>query len=157
TAFYMTRLMAMTFWGKERFPEHEHSMEHEGHAQKKEHPTPKKQAHVPHESPKSMWVPLVVLAIFATIGGFIGISTAFTGGKEVGGRMNIVNWLNPVIWNQSTRQFGTPELVVDKPSSEPRESSAASFNLAHAVEAKLGSETASEWVFIIISLVAAGV
>src|SRR6266404_4553983 len=53
TAFYMTRLMAMTFWGKERFPEHEHSMEHEGHAQKKEHPTPKKHAHVPHESPKS--------------------------------------------------------------------------------------------------------
>src|SRR5882724_10105535 len=41
TAFYMTRLMAMTFWGKERFPEHEHSMEHEGHAQKKEHSTPK--------------------------------------------------------------------------------------------------------------------
>src|SRR5436853_468832 len=156
TAFYMTRLMAMTFWGKERFPEHEHSMEHEGHAQKKEHPTPKKHAHVPHESPKSMWVPLVALAVFATIGGFVGISTAFTGGKEVGGRMNIVTWLNPVIWNQSTRQFGTPELV-DKPNSEPRESSTASFNLAHAVEAKLGSETASEWVFIVISLVAAGV
>jgi len=71
--------------------------------------------------------------------------------------MNIVNWLNPVIWNQSTRQFGTPEPVVDKPKSEPGESSAASFNLAHALEAKLGSETAAEWVFIIISLVAAGV
>jgi NADH:ubiquinone oxidoreductase subunit 5 (subunit L)/multisubunit Na+/H+ antiporter MnhA subunit len=63
TAFYMTRLMAMTFWGKERFPGHDHSMEHEGHAQKKEHGTHDHHAHVPHESPKSMWVPLVVLAI----------------------------------------------------------------------------------------------
>ena len=195
TAFYMTRLMAMTFWGREKFletpaggeadeahalayakgkkphdavkfaagdrPRHEPG-EHVGpiHETADEHVALDIEhvhgAHTPHESPPSMWVPLVVLAIFATIGGFIGISTAFTGGKEVGGRMNIVNWLNPVIWNQSTRQFGTPELV-DKPNSEPRESSTASFNLAHAVEAKLGSETATEWVFIIISLVAAGV
>src|SRR5207302_3575432 len=63
-------------------------------------------AHTPHESPKSMWVPLVVLAIFATIGGMVGISTAFTGGKEVGGRMNIVTWMNPIIWNPATRSFG---------------------------------------------------
>src|SRR5437588_8284295 len=102
----MTRLMAMTFWGKERFPAHEHSMEHEGHAQKKEHATPHHDSHVPHESPKSMWIPLVVLAILATIGGFVGISTAFTGGKHVGGRMNIVTWMNPIIWNPATRSFG---------------------------------------------------
>src|SRR2546421_12268838 len=73
TAFYMTRLMAMTFWGKERFRKHEHSMDHEGHAQKKEHATPQHDGHVPHESPKSMWVPLVVLAILATVGGLVGI------------------------------------------------------------------------------------
>src|SRR5207248_8200877 len=115
----MTRLVAMTFWGKERFPGHEHSMEHEGHAQKKEHGTPEHHAHVPHESPKSMWVPLVVLAIFATIGGFVGISTAFTGGKEVGGRMNIVTWLNPVIWNSSTGQFGKAEEGKFPPNAIP--------------------------------------
>src|SRR5213080_1606951 len=107
TAFYMTRLVAMTFWGKERYPAHEHSMEHEGHAQKKEHPTPKKNAHVPHESPKSMWVPLVALAILATIGGTVGISTAFTGGRQIGGRLNIVTWMNPVIWNPVTKSFGS--------------------------------------------------
>ena len=196
TAFYMTRLMAMTFWGREKFleapaggeadeahalafakgkkphdavkfaagdrPRHEPG-EHVGpiHETADEHAALDIEhvhgAHTPHESPPSMWVPLVVLAIFATIGGFIGISTAFTGGKEVGGRMNIVTWMNPVIWNQSTRQFGTAELVVDKPNSEPGESSTAPFNLAHAVEGKLGSETAAEWVFIVISLVAAGV
>src|SRR5207248_1927026 len=109
TAFYMTRLVAMTFWGKERYPAHEHSMEHEGHAQKKEHPTPFKAAHVPHESTKWMGVPTGVLAILATIRGMVGMSTAFTGGKEVGGRMNIVTWLNPVIWNPTTGRFGKSE------------------------------------------------
>jgi len=45
-----------------------------------------KHPHVPHESPKSMWVPLVVLAILATVGGLVGISTAFTAaGKLAGG------------------------------------------------------------------------
>jgi NADH-quinone oxidoreductase subunit L len=164
TAFYMTRLMAMTFWGKERFPGHEHSMEHEGHAQKKEHSTPDKHAHVPHESPKSMWVPLVALAILATVGGFVGISTAFTGGKEVGGRMNIVTWLNPVIWNPATGQFGKPEeektgaLPGREAAGQAEEhASQSGFNLAQAVESKLGSETATEWVFILLSLIVAGI
>src|SRR5438309_954627 len=109
TAFYMTRLVAMTFWGEEKFRRaHKHSLEHEGDAIRKDHPTEKVHVHEPHESPKSMWVPLVVLAILATVGGFVGISTAFTGGKHVGGRMNIVTWLNPIIWNPTTGQFGKP-------------------------------------------------
>ena len=159
TAFYMTRLMAMTFWGEERFRQHAHSMDHEGHAQKVDHPTRQHDPHVPHESPKSMWVPLVVLAILATIGGFVGISTAFTGGKEVGGRMNIVNWLNPVIWNKETGQFGKPEERLPPAESARRHAELSpeeGFNLAHSVEAKLGNETATEWVFIIISLIVAG-
>jgi NADH-quinone oxidoreductase subunit L len=167
TAFYMTRLVAMTFWGEERFRKaHEHSMDHEGHAQKKEHSTPKKHAHIPHESPKSMWVPLVVLAILATIGGTVGISTAFTGGKEVGGRLNIVNWMSPIIWNPQTGQFGKPEEgksgVIAFGELSPAEgarleetASHTNFNLAHAVESKVGGETATEWVFIIISLAVA--
>jgi NADH-quinone oxidoreductase subunit L len=55
TAIYMTRLMVMTFWGEERF-----------HA---EHDKP-------HESPWIMTVPLIVLAILSTIGGFIGVPYA---------------------------------------------------------------------------------
>ena len=161
TAFYMTRLVAMTFWGEARFRQHEHSMEHEAHAQKKEHPTPHHDPHVPHESPKSMWVPLVVLAVLATIAGFAGISTAFTGGKLVGGKMNIVNWMSPVVWRPHAEvRFGT----IDNSSPEPSEANAAEtgsphggFNLAHTVEGKLHSETATEWVFIIISLLVAGV
>jgi NADH-quinone oxidoreductase subunit L len=171
TAFYMTRLMAMTFWGEENFRKaHKHSLEHEGDAIDEDHSTEKGHVHAPHESPKSMWVPLVVLAILATVGGFAGISTAFTGGKEVGGKLNIVTWLSPVIWNPSTKSFGSEAEAKpagagrgDAPINNERATEAGlpygdtGFNLGHAVEAKLGSETGTEWVFIIISLVVAGI
>lgn len=51
TAFYMTRLMALTFWGKSRVPADVH----------------------PHESPASMTVPLIILAVLSVVGGWIGI------------------------------------------------------------------------------------
>ena len=56
TALYMTRMMAMTFWGEKRFDEHHHK---------------------PHESPLSMTLPLIVLAVLSTVGGFIGVPYAF--------------------------------------------------------------------------------
>ncbi len=164
TAFYMTRLMAMTFWGRYRGDDGKEA-HGDDHAPGKHEQHP----HVPHESPKSMWVPLVVLAILATVGGFVGISTAFTGGREVGGRLNIVHWLNPVIWNPTTKSFHVDEplsaaeeaKIAETPHTSelralPQEESSG-FNLAHAVESKLGSEVATEWVFIIISLIVAGI
>jgi NADH-quinone oxidoreductase subunit L len=73
TAVYMTRMMVMTFWGAERFREHHvdngaaiHDGSHdEVHA-----------VHEPRESPWTMTVPLIVLAILSTIGGFIGVPYA---------------------------------------------------------------------------------
>jgi NADH:ubiquinone oxidoreductase subunit 5 (subunit L)/multisubunit Na+/H+ antiporter MnhA subunit len=123
-----------------------------------------------------MWVPLAVLAVLATIGGFVGISTAFTGGRQVGGRMNIVNFLDPIIWNPTTQYFGThepvdsygklleqvaetrTELVAGElgPAETPPPYGTEGFNLAHAVESKVHSETLTEWVFILISLLVAG-
>src|SRR5438477_4550028 len=50
TAFYMTRLVAMTFWGKEKFGSHEHTAGHEAH---EDHPTPEHRPHTPHASPTS--------------------------------------------------------------------------------------------------------
>jgi NADH:ubiquinone oxidoreductase subunit 5 (subunit L)/multisubunit Na+/H+ antiporter MnhA subunit len=125
-----------------------------------------------------MWVPLAVLAVLATIGGFVGISPAFTGGHHVGGRMNIINFLDPIIWNPSSRLFGTHE-IVDSYGNRPEFKNAhvelailgteelhvepppppygaEGFNLAHAVESGVHSETLTEWVFIIISLLVAG-
>jgi NADH-quinone oxidoreductase subunit L len=57
TTFYMFRLYAMTFLGKFRGT---HDQEH----------------HL-HESPSAMTIPLVVLAILAVVGGFIGIPEVF--------------------------------------------------------------------------------
>ncbi len=173
TAFYMTRLVAMTFWGKEKFLNgHDHTVEHEVHNH--DHDTLEHHTHIPHESPASMWVPLAVLAVLATVGGFVGISTAFTGGKHIGGRMNIVNFMDPIIWNPATHYFGKEEMVdsygkplevIERraalttqalPVESPAPYGSEGFNLAHAAEAKLGSETATEWLFILISLLVAG-
>ena len=70
TAVYMTRMMVMTFWGEERFREphsrHEES-EHDHH-----HPVE------PHESPKVMTIPLIVLAVLSTVGGLIGVPYALS-------------------------------------------------------------------------------
>ncbi|MET9911499.1 NADH-quinone oxidoreductase subunit L [Streptomyces sp. NPDC006476] len=85
TAFYMTRVMLMTFFGEERWknqptrspeaPSAEPAAEHHG-----EHAEPH-----PHESPKVMTIPMIVLAfgsVFA--GGFFSIGDRF------------LHWLEPV-------------------------------------------------------------
>ncbi len=137
TAFYMTRLMAMTFWGKERFLDHQaggeadeaHASAYDkGHAphdavagsagdrprhEPGEHvgPVDHHHVHIPHESPATMWVPLAVLAVLAIIGGLVGIGPAFkpvTGSEHPGGKLHIANWLNPIIWNPVTREFNVP-------------------------------------------------
>ncbi|MGF1925758.1 MAG: NADH-quinone oxidoreductase subunit L, partial [Bacteroidia bacterium] len=61
TAFYMFRMMYLTFFGKYRGTHHAES-------------------HI-HESPKTMTIPLIVLAILAAIGGVINIPHVF-GGNE---------------------------------------------------------------------------
>jgi NADH-quinone oxidoreductase subunit L len=70
TAIYMTRLMVMTFWGSERFREKHveqvHELDH-GHA-----------IHEPHESPLSMTIPLIVLALLSTFGGLVGVPYALS-------------------------------------------------------------------------------
>src|SRR5256885_4011386 len=70
TAVYMTRLMVMTFWGTERFREQHapHDHEHDHHHEKVE----------PHESPLSMTIPLIVLAILSTVGGLVGVPYAIS-------------------------------------------------------------------------------
>jgi NADH-quinone oxidoreductase subunit L len=63
TGFYMTRLMLMTFFGKKRWEEGVH----------------------PHESPKVMTVPLIVLAALSVLGGLLLLGDW------------IVDWLDPVV------------------------------------------------------------
>jgi NADH-quinone oxidoreductase subunit L len=70
TAIYMTRLMVMTFWGSERF-----SSSHEAHG---ESHADDHHAVTPHESPLSMTIPLIVLAILSTVGGLVGVPYAIS-------------------------------------------------------------------------------
>ncbi|WP_425247756.1 NADH-quinone oxidoreductase subunit L [Streptomyces sp. NEAU-NA10] len=85
TAYYMTRVMLMTFFGEERWrnqptrspqaPSAEPAAEHRG-----EHAEPH-----PHESPKVMTIPMIVLAVGSVFAGaFFSIGERF------------VHWLEPV-------------------------------------------------------------
>ena len=79
TAIYMTRLMVMTFFGSERFrevaPAH-HDEAHSGPQEDTHAGGHGHGIHEPHESPLLMTVPLIVLAVLSTVGGFIGVSYA---------------------------------------------------------------------------------
>ena len=76
TAFYMTRVMLMTFFGEKRWvptPDISGSAEGEGHLPH------------PHDPPKTMGIPMVVLAIGSVgAGGLFTINSSF------------VHWLTPV-------------------------------------------------------------
>ncbi|WNZ09341.1 NADH-quinone oxidoreductase subunit L [Streptomyces sp. 11x1] len=68
TAFYMTRVMLMTFFGEKRWQPDEHG--HEPH---------------PHESPRVMTIPMIVLAVGSVFGGaYFSIGDRF------------IHWLEPV-------------------------------------------------------------
>ncbi len=69
TAFYMTRLMGLTFWGKSRMDHHT-------------------EAHV-HEVPGVMKWPLVVLAALSLVGGFLNVPASLGGGER------LHHWLEP--------------------------------------------------------------
>jgi NADH-quinone oxidoreductase subunit L len=71
TAFYMFRLLALTFAGKFRGTE--------------------EQAHHVHESPATMTIPLIILAVLSAIGGFVGIPEIFVKNGN-----SLADYLSPV-------------------------------------------------------------
>ena len=80
TAFYMYRLLTLVFNGKERFDV------------QKVHP---------HESPKTMTIPLIVLAVLSAFGGFLGVPHSLGGFISESPSM-IHNWLEPIFKNAET-------------------------------------------------------
>ncbi|SDM20186.1 NADH-quinone oxidoreductase subunit L [Pedobacter antarcticus] len=71
TAFYMFRMLFLTFYGTYRGTHH---------AEEKI-----------HESPSSMTIPLIILAVLSAVGGIIGIP------EVLGGHHWLAGWLSPVI------------------------------------------------------------
>ena len=90
TAFYMFRLIYMTFYGDYRGPSWEH-----GHDQTPDHGDgPDDHAwHGPHESPQAMTVPLMVLAVGAIVAGLVGVPAVL--GDVVGFPNLIEHYLEP--------------------------------------------------------------
>jgi NADH-quinone oxidoreductase subunit L len=76
TAVYMTRLMVLTFWGKQRQSASESA--HTTHSTADGH---HEHDGFPRESPSSMVVPLIVLAMGAALAGFLGVPEGLSGGK----------------------------------------------------------------------------
>jgi NADH-quinone oxidoreductase subunit L len=123
TAFYMMRLYLLTFRGKFRG-------------------TKEQWDHV-HESPNSMTVPLMILAVLSVVGGWIGIPKVITFGKD----LNFFHhWLEPAI---------TP--VGGHAAAGHGAEAAAS----HGAEAAAGHGAAAhsvgvEWLLIAIAIALAG-
>ena len=80
TAFYMFRLVFLTFFGHSRADEHV-------------------EQHI-HESPSTMTVPLVILAVLSVIGGWIGVP------HSLGGSARFEKFLDPVLAARSESAAG---------------------------------------------------
>ncbi|MDD8017632.1 MAG: NADH-quinone oxidoreductase subunit L [Bacteroidota bacterium] len=92
TAFYMFRLVSLTFEGNERFDHH----------------------HVhPHEAPKTMLYPLIVLAVLSVVGGFVGIPHVL--GGPIGIHNYFEGFLDPV-FERANEKMALP--MHDDPSLE---------------------------------------
>jgi len=113
TAFYMFRLMYLTFHGHPRMS---HEVEH----------------HV-HESPKSMTVPLVVLALCACGAGWLGWP------QSLGGSDHFTKFLEPVFAGEA--------------SALTEEGKAAQLAAGEKEEER---NTGTEWLLMALSLAAAG-
>jgi NADH-quinone oxidoreductase subunit L len=82
TAFYMLRVVALTFWGPFRG-------------------TRDQESHI-HESPRSMTVPLVILAFLSVVGGYVGIPL-WKSGDRIG------EFLSPILLPLAGAHAGHPE------------------------------------------------
>jgi NADH-quinone oxidoreductase subunit L len=165
TAIYMTRLMVMTFWGKERFevaPTDElgHRDEHAQHDAQTD--TLRHGKHRPHESPPSMTVPLIVLALLSTIGGLVGVPYALS--SLVGGHPEnyFERSLEPIVNKASehseTREEGTTQLHWLSPPPQPVDGKPAveALPASHGNEAPHSPEEISqERLFTLISVMVA--
>jgi NADH-quinone oxidoreductase subunit L len=91
TAFYMTRLMALVFWGPSRFGHDKH----------------------PHESPWTMALPLCVLGVLSVVGGWIGIPEVISAILPGHPGNFLEHWLEPVV-TKIAATHGASELNVGR-------------------------------------------
>ena len=134
TAIYMTRLMVLTFLGEERFKKAPETIKasHGSHNGNGHH------AITPHESPLSMTLPLVVLAVGALTVGFLGVP------KVLGGADRFEHFLAPVVATAPT--YG---------SQVSTESHTGHVAAAHETETEDSAGRTEEWVLMGVSVLIA--
>ncbi len=128
TAFYMFRLMFLTFYGEARKDPHGHHHHH------------------PHESPKNMVLPLVVLAVLSVIGGYVGLPAMI--GEPLGIANHFEHYLDPVL--QLPGEGGHAAPVHGEVAPAPAEAGhgEATKHTAHSA--------AMEWLITLLSIAMAG-
>ncbi len=99
TAFYMMRLMVMTFFGEYRgagndphhlavaSDPHGHDDHHEDHGHEDHHNGPKEVAW-------TMWLPVAILGVLAVVGGFLNLP------PSLGGSERFSKWLEPLLFSE---------------------------------------------------------
>jgi NADH-quinone oxidoreductase subunit L len=81
TSFYMFRLLILTFYGSPRYTEHD--------------------VHHVHESPSSMLIALIILALLSMTAGFVGVPTV------LGGSNHVEHFLTPGSHETESESVGT--------------------------------------------------
>ena len=106
TAFYMSRQVFMTFFGDEKWRtpqiddaqdahDGDEAVEHDGVGHDDHDHGHLRPDHEPHESPWVMTIPLIVLAVFAALGGVLNLP--FSHSTEF-----LSDWLEPVVGSHDT-------------------------------------------------------
>jgi NADH-quinone oxidoreductase subunit L len=151
TAIYMTRMMVMTFLGGERF--------RDAHAAAEHHDDAHHGVHEPHESPWLMTVPLLVLAVLSTIGGFIGVPYALS--SLFGGHPEnyIERTLDPVVASAPGSPTAETEPPVTWLSKPPQTTDGAPAFVSHdeasRVEPHSPAEVSEERLLALVSVIIA--
>jgi len=155
TAFYMFRLIAMTFFGAYRGPawEHAHGAHghdahghaHDAHGSHDAHADDDAGHghgawHGPHESPKPMTFPLQALAVGAIVAGFVGIPAALGGGNT------IEHFLEPSFTAEHVEAHAAPE-----PEQEPHVSRGVELGLMGFSVLVAAAGIGLAWKFYVVS------
>jgi NADH-quinone oxidoreductase subunit L len=112
TAFYMVRLMVMTFFGEYRGAGHDpygltvpsevvHAHD-DGHGAPAHH-----EAHGPKEVPWNMWLPVALLAALALVAGFLNIPHSL----HWIGSSHFTAWITPLLFQTGPHPHEAPEAI----------------------------------------------
>ena len=158
TAIYMTRLMVLTFWGTLRSNE---AGAHGAHHPGSHHGDESDQAVTPHgvgpdehehhggpprESPRSMVIPLIVLAVGAVFAGYLGVPEGLTGGR-------IPNYFERLL--EPSLAHSTGVHAIESGSERVARSAGAEAYAEQASPTAHAEEHTTEWMLTIISSVIA--